>query len=203
MLITPVDFTSPTAAKDFAASLHNTGFGVLTNHPLSQQLLNSVYEEWYGFFQNEAKHQYAYDPQKYDGYFSPAVSETAKGNTKRDLKEFYHVYPWGRYPAEVSDAARRYYEDGAALAATLLGWVEEYTPAEVKAKYSMPLSQMIKGSEQTLLRVLHYPPLSGDEEPGAVRAAAHGDINLLTILPAATAAGLQVVGKDGAWHDVT
>ncbi|MBC3873342.1 isopenicillin N synthase family dioxygenase [Undibacterium flavidum] len=202
MLITPVDFTSPTAAKDFAESLHNTGFGVLTNHPLSQQLLNAVYEEWYGFFQNEAKHQYAYDPQKYDGYFSPAVSETAKGNTKRDLKEFYHIYPWGRYPSEVSDAARRYYEDGAALAATLLQWVEEYTPAAVKAKYSMPLSQMITGSEQTLLRVLHYPPLSGDEEQGAVRAAAHGDINLLTILPAATAAGLQVVGKDGAWHDV-
>lgn len=202
MLITPVDYTSPTAAKDFAESLHNTGFGVLTNHPLSQQLLNTVYDEWYGFFQNEAKHHYAYDPQKYDGYFSPAVSETAKGNTKRDLKEFYHIYPWGRYPAEVSDAARRYYEDGATLAATLLQWVEQYTPAEVKAKYSMPLSQMITGSEQTLLRVLHYPPLSGDEEPGAVRAAAHGDINLLTILPAATAAGLQVVGKDGAWHDV-
>ncbi len=202
MLITPVDFTSPTAAKDFAESLHNTGFGVLTNHPLSQQLLNTVYDEWYGFFQSEAKHNYAYDPQKYDGYFSPTVSETAKGNTKRDLKEFYHIYPWGRYPAEVSPAASQYYAQGAALAATLLQWVEQYTPAEVKAKYSMPLSQMITGSEQTLLRVLHYPPLRGDEEPGAVRAAAHGDINLLTILPAATAAGLQVVGKDGEWHDV-
>lgn len=202
MLITPVDFTSPTAAKDFAESLHNTGFGVLTNHPLPQQLLNTVYDEWYGFFQNEAKHQYAYDPQKFDGYFSPAVSETAKGNTKRDLKEFYHIYPWGRYPAEVSDAASRYYKEGAELAATLLQWVEQYTPLAVKAKYSMPLSQMITGSEQTLLRVLHYPPLQGDEEPGAVRAAAHGDINLLTILPAATAAGLQVVGKDGEWHDV-
>lgn len=202
MLITPVDFTSPTAAKDFAESLHNTGFGVLTNHPLSQQLLNTVYAEWYGFFQNEAKHTYAYDPQKYDGYFSPTVSETAKGNTKRDLKEFYHIYPWGRYPSEVSGAARQYYEEGAALAATLLQWVEQYTPAEVQEKYSMPLSQMIQGSEQTLLRVLHYPPLRGDEEPGAVRAAAHGDINLLTILPAATAAGLQVVGKDGEWHDV-
>jgi isopenicillin N synthase-like dioxygenase len=83
-----------------------------------------------------------------------------------------------------------------------LQWVEQYTPAEVQEKYSMPLSQMIQGSEQTLLRVLHYPPLRGDEEPGAVRAAAHGDINLLTILPAATAAGLQVVGKDGEWHDV-
>jgi len=202
MFITPVDFTSPTAAKDFAESLHNTGFGVLTNHPLSQQLLNTVYAEWYGFFQSEAKHNYAFDPQKYDGYFSPSVSETAKGNTKRDLKEFYHIYPWGRYPAEVSDAARQYYSEGANLAATLLQWVEQYTPADVKAKYSMPLSQMITGSEQTLLRVLHYPPLQGDEEPGAVRAAAHGDINLLTILPAATAAGLQVVGKDGAWHDV-
>ncbi len=202
MIITPVDFTSPTAAKDFAESLHNTGFGVLTNHPLSQQLLNTVYEEWYGFFQSEAKHAYAYDPQKYDGYFSPAVSETAKGNTKRDLKEFYHIYPWGRYPTEVSAAARQYYEEGAALAATLLQWVEQYTPAEVQEKYSMPLSQMIQGSEQTLLRVLHYPPLRGDEEPGAVRAAAHGDINLLTILPAATTAGLQVVGKDSEWHDV-
>ncbi|MFZ6800513.1 isopenicillin N synthase family dioxygenase [Undibacterium sp. Di24W] len=202
MLITPVDFTSPTAAKDFAESLHNTGFGVLTNHPLSQQLLNTVYAEWYQFFQSEAKHNYAFDPQKYDGYFSPAVSETAKGNTKRDLKEFYHIYPWGRYPTEVSDAARQYYAEGATLAATLLQWVETYTPADVKAKYSMPLSQMITGSEQTLLRVLHYPPLQGDEEPGAVRAAAHGDINLLTILPAATAAGLQVVGKDGQWHDV-
>lgn len=202
MIISPVDFTSPTAAKDFAESLHNTGFGVLTNHPLSQQLLNTVYEEWYGFFQSEAKHAYAYDPQKYDGYFSPAVSETAKGNTKRDLKEFYHIYPWGRYPTEVSAAARQYYEEGAALAATLLQWVEQYTPAEVQEKYSMPLSQMIQGSEQTLLRVLHYPPLRGDEEPGAVRAAAHGDINLLTILPAATTAGLQVVGKDGEWHDV-
>ncbi len=161
-----------------------------------------MYAEWYAFFQSESKHHYAYDPQKYDGYFSPTVSETAKGFTKRDLKEFYHIYPWGRYPAEVSEAARQYYAEGAALAATLLQWVETYTPEQVKAKYSMPLSDMISGSEQTLLRVLHYPPLRGDEEPGAVRAAAHGDINLLTILPAATAAGLQVVGQDGAWHDV-
>ena len=45
-------------------------------------------------------------------------------------------------------------------------------------------------------------PLRGDEEPGAVRAAAHGDINLLTILPAATEPGLQVLGKDHLWYDV-
>jgi isopenicillin N synthase-like dioxygenase len=197
-----VDFTSPTAPQEFCKSLHETGFGVLKNHPLNQDLVESIYTEWLGFFKTEAKHQYAHDPVKHDGYFSPSVSETAKNNTKKDLKEFFHIYPWGRYPAEVSDNAQRYYTQGAALAATLLGWVEDNSPAEVKARYSMPLPKMIEGSDHTLLRVLHYPPLQGDEDPDAVRAAAHEDINLLTILPAATEPGLQVKGKDNAWHDV-
>lgn len=197
-----VDFTSPTAPQEFCKSLHETGFGVLKNHPLNQDLVESIYAEWQAFFKTEAKHQYAHDPVKHDGYFSPSVSETAKNNTKKDLKEFFHIYPWGRYPAEVSDKARRYHAQGSALAATLLGWVEENSPPEVRARYSMPLPQMIEGSDHTLLRVLHYPPLRGDEEPGAVRAAAHGDINLLTILPAATEPGLQVLGKDDAWFDV-
>ena len=197
-----VDFTSPTAPQEFCKSLRETGFGVLKNHPLNQDLVESIYAEWLGFFKTEAKGKYAHDPVKHDGYFSPSVSETAKNNTKKDLKEFFHIYPWGRYPAEVSDNAQRYYAQGAALAATLLGWVEDNSPAEVKARYSMPLPKMIEGSDHTLLRVLHYPPLQGDEDPGAVRAAAHEDINLLTILPAATEPGLQVKGKDNAWHDV-
>ena len=200
--ITPVDYRSPDAPRLFSESLHRTGFGVLTHHPLSQDRLERIYGEWLEFFHTEARHKYAYDPKTMDGYFSPAISETAKGHSKRDLKEYYHIYPWGRYPSEVSDAARRYYDEGSKFAAELLRWVEEHSPAAVKAKYSMPLPKMIEGSEQTLLRVLHYPPLSGQEEPGALRAAAHGDINLLTILPAATQAGLQVLGKDGAWHDV-
>ena len=197
-----VDFQSPTAAADFCQSLHETGFGVLRNHPLDRLLVERVYTEWLDFFKSEAKHAYAQDPVKMDGYFSPAVSETAKNHTQRDLKEFFHIYPWGRYPAEVSDAARRYYQAGSALAAMLLGWVEAHSPAEVKARYAMPLPDMLNGSDHTLLRVLHYPPLTGAEPPGAMRAAAHGDINLLTLLPAATEPGLQVRGKDQAWHDV-
>ncbi|MFZ6873331.1 2OG-Fe(II) oxygenase family protein [Undibacterium sp. Di27W] len=202
MFIEPVDYRAPDAAKKFTESLHRTGFGVLTNHPLSQSTLETIYKEWYEFFQTDAKNKYDFDREKMDGYFSPSISETAKGQTKRDLKEFYHIYPTGRYPAEVSDAARQYYDDGAKLAAELLQWVEDHSPADVKARYSMPLSDMITDSDLTLLRVLHYPPLRGDEEPDAVRAAAHGDINLLTLLPAATQAGLQVQGKDDAWHDV-
>ncbi|MFZ6756700.1 isopenicillin N synthase family dioxygenase [Undibacterium sp. Ji50W] len=202
MFIEPVDYRAPDAAKKFTESLHRTGFGVLTNHPLSQSTLETIYKEWYDFFQTDAKNKYDFNPEKMDGYFSPKVSETAKGQTKRDLKEFYHIYPGGRYPSEVSDAARKYYDDGARLAAELLQWVEDHSPADIKAKYSMPLSDMITDSDLTLLRVLHYPPLRGDEEPDAVRAAAHGDINLLTLLPAATQAGLQVQGKDDSWHDV-
>ena len=197
-----VDYRSENAARDFCASLKETGFGVLANHPLDRTLVEGIYAEWLAFFGTDAKHKYAHDPVRLDGYFSPKVSETAKGNTKRDLKEFFHLYPWGRYPDEVSDAARRYYAAGSALAAELLRWVEQYSPPEVKARYSLPLPDMIAGCQETLLRVLHYPPLTGDEEPGAVRAAAHGDINLLTLLPAATEPGLQVRGKDGAWHDV-
>ena len=197
-----VDYQHPDAAAQFCQSLHETGFGVLANHPLQQSLVQGIYAEWLGFFGSEAKHRYPYDPVKLDGYFSPAVSETAKNHAQRDLKEFFHIFPWGRYPAEVSDAARRYYAEGSALAVTLLGWVEQHTSPEVRQHYSQPLPRMIEGCDQTLLRVLHYPPLSGQEAPDALRAAAHGDINLLTILPAATEPGLQVQGKDGAWHDV-
>ena len=197
-----VDYRSPNAARDFCASLAESGFAVLANHPLDQRLVEGIYTEWLAFFSSDAKFQYEHDPVRLDGYFSPKVSETAKGHVKRDLKEFFHIYPWGRYPAEVSDAARRYYAQGSALAGQLLKWVEDHSPPKVRARYSMPLPAMIEDCQETLLRVLHYPPLSGGEEPGAERAAAHEDINLLTILPAATEPGLQVKGKDTAWHDV-
>jgi isopenicillin N synthase-like dioxygenase len=202
MHIQPVDYRAPDAAQQFCASLHETGFGVLTHHPLSQERIETIYREWLAFYQTDAKQGYRFDKDTMDGYFSPAISETAKGHVQRDLKEFFHIYPWGQYPAEVSDAARVYYQEASALASELLQWVEEFTPTEIKTRYSMPLSDMIAGSEQTMLRVLHYPPLRGDEAPDAVRAAAHGDINLLTILPAATTPGLQVLGHDQEWVDV-
>lgn len=197
-----VDFTAADAPQAFCESLHKTGFGVLKNHPLSAELVHGIYDEWLAFFQSGQAQQYPWDKDKLDGHFSTAVSETAKGNDVKDFKEFFHVYPWGRYPAEVSDAARRYYDHGKQLAATLLKWVEDNSPPDVRARYSVPLASMIDGCEHTLLRVLHYPPLSGEQLPGSIRAAAHTDINLLTILPAATEPGLQVMGKDGQWIDV-
>lgn len=202
MNVEVVDFQSPDAPESFTRSLRHTGFAVLVNHPLSSGLVQQIYDEWLAFFDSDAKYAYRYSPVEQDGWFGPDISETAKGNTVRDLKEFFHVYPWGQYPTEVSDAALRYANEATAIALTLLGWVEDNTPDEVSRLFSRPLNQMMDGSIRTLLRVLRYPPLHGDEPPGAVRAAAHEDINLLTVLPAANEPGLQVRDLAGNWHDV-
>ena len=84
----------------------------------------------------------------------------------------------------------------------LLRWLDEHTPEEISRRFTIPLSRMIENSQDTLLRTIHYPPLTGSEEEGAVRAASHEDINLITLLPAATAPGLQVRDTTGHWHDV-
>ena len=202
MPIEVIDYSSPDAPKRFVESLHNTGFGVLINHPIKQELVTSIYLHWFDFFASEEKYQYAFDPEKQDGYFSPNISETAKGHKEKDIKEYFHVYPWGRIPEQLKAEILSYYQLTSALAAQLLDWVEQYSPADVAQQYSEPLSQMIKNTNNTLLRVLHYPPITGDEKPGAIRAAAHEDINLLTILPAANEGGLQVQTKTGDWLDI-
>ena len=202
MQVDVVDFQAADAPQAFTESLHNTGFAVLVNHPLPPSLVQGIYDEWLDFFNTDAKYAYRYDEENQNGYFGPDVSETAKGNTVRDIKEFFHVYPWGRYPSTVSDAALRYAEQATEIARTLLSWVEAHTPASVSAQFSRPLNQMLDGSTRTLLRVLRYPPLTGNEPAGAVRAAAHEDINLLTVLPASNESGLQVRDVNGVWHDV-
>lgn len=202
MNVEVVDYLAPEASREFARSLHETGFAVVVNHPLPESLVQRIYDDWLAFFDGETKHSYRYSDDHQDGYFGPDVSETAKGNTVRDIKEFFHFYPWGRCPAELRDDALQYAAQATAIANTLLGWVEEETPAEVAAHFSRPLNQMMDGSTRTLLRILRYPPLRGDEPEGAVRAAAHEDINLLTVLPAANEPGLQVKDTSGNWHDV-
>ncbi|GAC15431.1 2OG-Fe(II) oxygenase family protein [Aliiglaciecola lipolytica] len=202
MKLEAVDYSSPGADKLFVESLHKTGFGVLKNHPISQSSVTSIYENWHAWFNSENKHDFLFDKETQDGFFPTSVSETAKGFKKKDIKEYFHYYPWGKCPAELKQQAADYYKAATSLAAELLTWVEKYSPEDVAKLYSQPLSNMIKDSEQTLLRILHYPPLTGAEEADAIRAAAHEDINLLTILPAANEPGLQVKGTGDEWIDV-
>ncbi len=202
MSLPVVDYTAKDAPQQFVKSLKETGFGVLINHPIKQSLVESIYHNWQAFFNNPDKKNFAFDPEKQDGYFAPEISETAKGHTQKDIKEYFHVYPWGQIPDSLREEILNYYQLASDLASELLDWVEEYTPENIAKNYSEALSNMIKDTPNTLLRVLHYPPLTGDEEAGAIRAAAHEDINLLTILPAANEPGLQVQCQDDSWLDV-
>ncbi len=202
MKLEAVDYQSPNAAKEFVESLRQTGFGVLKNHPIAQKQVSKIYQHWQMFFNSPDKHKFEYNKETQDGFFPQSVSEVAKGFTKKDIKEYFHYYPWGQCPVELKREIDAYYIETSALASQLLNWIEKESPEHVSRHYKQPLSEMISDSQQTLLRILHYPPLAGNEEPEAIRAAAHEDINLITILPAANEPGLQVKTKDGGWLDV-
>ena len=202
MQVLTVDCKSSTAPADFARSLHETGFAVLKNHSLDWHLIEAIYKEWEAFFHDERRHDYYFSEEVQDGYYPSDVSEVAKGETVKDIKEFYHLYfPHGRYPDFISNNAKKYFEQAIALGQQLSKWIEGALPENIKLAFDEPMSEIIEPS-RTLLRVLYYPPQTGEVPAGAIRAAAHGDINWITVLPAATEAGLQVQDKQGNWLDV-
>ncbi len=199
--LSAIDFNEPDCDQQFVASLRDIGFAVLKNHPLDMELVNTIYREWREFFSDEKKFEFELNKDTQDGYFSLQNAESAKGVDIKDFKEYFHYYKWGKCPAELKGHLQQYYEAAHEFAATLLGWVEAHSPADVAKGYREPLSNMIHDSEVTLLRVLHYPPMN-QADTETTWAAAHEDINLLTILPASDAPGLQVLQKNGEWLDV-
>lgn len=201
MRVAIINFQDPNAPQDFIRSLKETGFAVLNNHPISTQLVSQMYADWQAFFEKDGKGKYLFSPETQDGYF-PFGTENAKGSDTKDLKEFYHYYKWGRIPSELAEPTRTLYDDLETLTIQLLTWVQDELPPEVVDQLSEPLNEMIVDSHRTLLRTIYYPALTGDEEPGAIRAAAHEDINLITLLVGATEAGLEVQDLDGNWHPV-
>ncbi len=201
--ILTVDYLADDAPKRFLESLHNTGFAVLKNHPLPATLFQSVYDQWKVFFDRsvQEKNQYRYDAETQTGYF-PFGSEYAKGNDQKNLMEYFHYYPWGVCPDSLKALTHSLRDEGLVVAKTLLGWLDNELPSDVKEKLEMPLLQMISESQQHLLRVIHYPPIAGDAAQGEERSAAHEDIDLLTVLPAANESGLAVKDIEGNWVDL-
>ena len=197
-----IDFKNKNAKNDFFTSFQNTGFAVIENHDISFDLIDSVYSEWEKFFSSEEKINYKFDSNTQDGFF-PFRSESAKDNPVKDLKEFFHVYPNTILPDFASLNTKSLYKDLVSLGNVLLNWLDELTPADVKNQFSEPLFNMSKGSDRNLLRILHYPPLESKVEDGAIRAAAHEDINLITLLVAGTKPGLEAQDKNGNWHEIS
>jgi len=157
---------------------------------------------------HKAIEKYLRNTTRFDGYFPMDLAETAKGASVRDIKHYYHLYfPDGRYPEDVSDKAQVMFEQMWDLGLKLCTWIDLGLNETVKAKLAKnginSLTETIS-KERTLFRLLHYPSYEGDKvEAGAIRAAAHEDINYITLLPVGSSRGLQLYSKqDEQWYDV-
>ncbi|WOJ97181.1 2OG-Fe(II) oxygenase family protein [Congregibacter brevis] len=204
MTVAVVDMRSAEAEMAFVETLKRTGFAVLRNSPLDAQRMARMVDDWRDFFFGEEKWKHLAEETpsgNTSGYIPPDVSETAVGHDVKDLKEFFHIVPDTILPAGLASDAESHLIEAQALGRLLLGWLDIHCGSALSAGLRGELAESISPAD-SLLRVLHYPPLTGDEPPDAVRAAAHEDINLITLLPVSSEPGLQVLGRDGKWTDV-
>ena len=199
--IKKINIKDSNAKNDFFSSFQQTGFAVIENHDISYELLNKVYKEWEQFFNSEEKNNYKFDEHVQDGFF-PFRSESAKNNPIKDLKEFFHVYPGTKLPGTLSGITKSLYNQLVSLGNDLLVWLDELTPSNISKNFSESLQSMVNESDRNLLRVLHYPPIKGSAEKGAIRAAAHEDINLITLLVSGSQPGLEAMDRNKKWHKV-
>jgi isopenicillin N synthase-like dioxygenase len=200
------------AVETLGDGLTEFGFLVVEGHCVEPSLIRRAYDLWQRFFalDEAAKRQYAGVEGGARG-FTPFGVEHAKGNPTPDLKEFWHVgqeppeghpfreeYPanvWPREIPELRDPTLALYAALERVAADLLRALAEYFDLPRETFSSM----MQVGN--SILRILHYPPIAPGSDP-AVRAAAHEDINLITLLCEATDSGLQLLTREGQWLPV-
>ncbi len=196
-------------SRDLMRGLQAYGFIVLTDHGVPQRVLDDAYrlaEELFAL--PEATKRASAGGLR--GY-TPFGTEHAKGVATPDLKEFWQIgredaktpgdgtFPanvWPEQPAGFRATFRALYD---ALDAAGLTLLEALAPELGLPKNHF--NAMVR-SGNSILRLLHYPPIAGDVEPGAVRAAAHEDINFITLLVAAKGAGLELLDRDGTWLPV-
>ena len=195
-----ISYTAPGFDAAFMASLHEYGFAAVVDHPLDDDRVARIYGEWLAFFATGGATEFRMDPVKQDGFFSLEDAEHAKGFVERDFKEYFQFYPWGRCPESLQADLASHFAAAVELGAELLTCIARSLPEAVTAELTEPLRDMIQGSEQSMLRVLHYPPVPTGRS--VLRAAPHEDINLLTLLPAADGPGLELQLRSGEWISV-
>lgn len=184
------------------------GFVALSGHYLDQELTENLYRVIKQFFalSDEIKKQYEIEGLAGQRGYTSFGKETAKGFKVPDLKEFWHFGqyfdPDGIYPPncmvnelpEFNTYGQLTFEALEKTALELLRALSEYL--ELPKHY---FDEFIIGGN-SILRPIHYPPVNENVQT-AVRAAAHGDINLITLLMGAHGRGLQVQRLDGEWID--
>lgn len=177
---------------------------VITDHGIDLSRLHNAYRAVEDFFAlpTEVKERSIVGNDGQRGY-TPFGRENAKGNPVPDLKEFWHVgrdaiapNVWPEEPAAFEEEVAWLYDELDRVGLDLLRALTK--PLEIDTD---TFDQMAEGGN-SVLRLLHYPPVPDSIEPGAVRAAAHEDINLITLLVCASAAGLELLDRDGEWRAV-
>ena len=191
--------------------LKDYGFIVLVDHPLTDSLLQKAYTLSEEFFAlpRTAKETYALRDNGFQRGYTPFGQEHAKDSPVADLKEFWHVgrnlaenhryntqYPKNIWPQEVPQFGNVFSEIYTALEMCGDTLLEALTlPLELEKTFFKNMT--VDGN--SILRLLHYPPLPPDRDPRSIRAAAHEDINLITLLVSASASGLELMDRDGTW----
>jgi isopenicillin N synthase-like dioxygenase len=203
-----------TFIESLGQSFEETGFAVIGSHDLSTEDQTILYQEIAAFFALplSQKQQYVRDDLQGQRGYNGFKSETAKGESIADLKEFWHHGQAGKnsqegiagqYPNLVVSEAPNFTAilektyralekssvDILRAIALYLQLPENYFDAKMEGGLS-------------ILRPLHYPPITQEPE-SAVRAAAHEDINLITLLMGASAGGLELLTRTGEWLPVS
>jgi len=190
--------------EQFGSSLETTGFVVVTNHGIPETLIEEAYAASREVFALPDRVKLSYERIDLDHQygFTPFGTEHSKDDPRPDLKEFWAMLrPGGMlpniFPAEVPNfgiVATTLFRKLDVLSKHLLTILNEYLRLP-----SLALPEMAEGGS-SMLRILHYPPIVGN--PDGMRSAPHTDINLFTLLVAATASGLEIRMHDGTWVPV-
>lgn len=196
MKVKVVDFRSNSLEKDILESVINTGFVVLTNHGIEHDFIKQAQMAWRLFFLNKQEHKDSFvNPEDPNMGYAGLKKERAVGAKTADLKEFFHWKPGQKMPYEVWAVTQGLFYQLEEIGMKVLHILESHGD---RTDYQA----CCFNSDNTLLRSLYYPAMDFTKETDAVRAAAHEDINYITLLVAASAPGLQVKDNDGNWHDV-
>ncbi|MEP3371306.1 MAG: 2-oxoglutarate and iron-dependent oxygenase domain-containing protein [Maribacter dokdonensis] len=198
--------------NEIGKAFEEIGFVALGGHFLSDELVDSLYAEIKAFFDlpDDVKDGYQIEGIGGQRGYTSFGKEHAKGRKEGDLKEFWH---FGQYVEDNDKLEKEYPSNVIVKELPEFNKVgkETYKMLEKTAKYVLRalalhlnldefyFDNFIKNGN-SILRPIHYPPIK-TEPKNAVRAAAHGDINLITLLMGAHGKGLQVQNHEGEWVD--
>lgn len=200
--------------SELGAAYREWGFAGIRGHGIPQSLIDGAYDVFKRFFAlpEETKRRYHVPGSGGARGYTPFGIETAKDSKYPDLKEFWHVgreiprdsryaevMPENLWPTEIPDF--RHYAYGLYEALDALG---SRVLSALALHIGLPAGFFADKTNfgNSILRPIHYPPITTADIPN-VRAGAHEDINFITLLVGASAAGLEVLSRKGEWTPFT